>query len=81
MAIDFNRVPPRAVAPPPPQASMIVWTVLLVLAMGAGAGSIGTCLVDVPKQFDDPLSILYRFLLLNRKQDLFISFLVFMQID
>ncbi|RQR66284.1 hypothetical protein DIE18_00595 [Burkholderia sp. Bp9125] len=38
MPVDFNRVPPRVAVPPPPQVSMIVWTVLLVLAMGAGAG-------------------------------------------
>ncbi|KUY57101.1 hypothetical protein [Burkholderia sp. RF2-non_BP3] len=38
MPVDFNRVPPRVVVPPPPRVSMIVWTILLVLVMGAGAG-------------------------------------------
>lgn len=38
MPVDFNRVPPRVKVPPPPQASMIVWTVLLVLVMSVGAG-------------------------------------------
>ncbi|OMG75427.1 hypothetical protein [Burkholderia ubonensis] len=38
MPVDFNRVPPRVEVPPPPQVSMIVWTVLLVLVTGAGAG-------------------------------------------
>ncbi|RQR49644.1 hypothetical protein DIE19_31425 [Burkholderia sp. Bp9126] len=38
MPVDFNRVPPRVEVPPAPQASMIVWTVLLVLVMGVGAG-------------------------------------------
>ncbi|HDV6324270.1 TPA: hypothetical protein RJR39_000302 [Burkholderia cenocepacia] len=38
MPVDFNRVPPRVAVPPPPQVSMIVWTVLLVLVMCAGAG-------------------------------------------
>ncbi len=38
MPVDFNRVPPRVDVPPPPRASMIVWTPLLVLVMGAGAG-------------------------------------------
>jgi hypothetical protein len=37
MPIDFNRVPPRVEVPPPPQPSMIVWIVLLVLMIGAGA--------------------------------------------
>ncbi|NTX26556.1 hypothetical protein HT746_05290 [Burkholderia pyrrocinia] len=38
MPVDFNRVPPRVDVPPPPRASMIVSTPLLVLVMGAGAG-------------------------------------------
>jgi hypothetical protein len=38
MPIDFNRVPPRVAVPPAPRASMIVWSVLLILVMGAGAG-------------------------------------------
>ena len=38
MPVDFNRVPPRVAVPPPPHISMIVWSILLVLVMGAGAG-------------------------------------------
>ncbi|MEK6421144.1 MAG: hypothetical protein V4801_16230 [Burkholderia gladioli] len=38
MPVDFNRVPPRVKVPLAPQASMIVWTVLLVTVMGLGAG-------------------------------------------
>ncbi|CAN0625834.1 conserved protein of unknown function [Burkholderia multivorans] len=38
MPVDFNRVPPRVEVPSPPRVSMIVWTVLLVLVMGAGPG-------------------------------------------
>ncbi|WP_345812097.1 hypothetical protein AAGS40_14225 [Paraburkholderia sp. PREW-6R] len=38
MPVDFKRVPPRVEVPPAPQASIIVWTVLLVLVMGVGAG-------------------------------------------
>ncbi len=38
MPVDFNRVPPRVAVPPPPQVPTIVWTVLLVLVVGAGAG-------------------------------------------
>lgn len=37
MPVDFNRVPPRVEVPPAPQPSMVVWTILLVLVMGAGA--------------------------------------------
>ncbi|KUZ98566.1 hypothetical protein WI41_02590 [Burkholderia latens] len=37
MPVDFNRVPPRVEVPPAPQPSMIVWTILLVLVLGAGA--------------------------------------------
>ncbi|KVL29072.1 hypothetical protein WS98_27585 [Burkholderia territorii] len=37
MPVDFNRVPPRVEVPPAPQPSMIVWTILLVLVMSAGA--------------------------------------------
>ena len=38
MPVDFNRVPPRGEVPPPPQISMIVWTILLALVLGAGIG-------------------------------------------
>ncbi|OED15203.1 hypothetical protein [Burkholderia sp. A2] len=38
MPVDFNRVPPRVAVPPSPQVSMIVWAVLLVLVVAAGAG-------------------------------------------
>ncbi|WP_175840322.1 hypothetical protein [Burkholderia contaminans] len=38
MPIDFNRVPPRENVPAAPQVSMIIWTILFVLVMGAGAG-------------------------------------------
>ncbi|MCC8392458.1 hypothetical protein LJ656_07645 [Paraburkholderia sp. MMS20-SJTR3] len=37
MPVDFNRVPPRVDVPPAPQISLILWTVLLVLVMAAGA--------------------------------------------
>ncbi|MBJ9941713.1 hypothetical protein I7819_17705 [Burkholderia multivorans] len=37
MPVDFNRVPPRVEVPPAPQPSSVVWTILLVLMMGAGA--------------------------------------------
>jgi hypothetical protein len=37
MPVDFNRVPPRVAVPPAPQLSMVVWTILLILVMGAGA--------------------------------------------
>lgn len=37
MPVDLNRVPPRVEVPPAPQPSMIVWAILLVLVMGAGA--------------------------------------------
>jgi hypothetical protein len=37
MPIDFNRVPPRVKVPPAPQPSMLVWVILLVLMIGAGA--------------------------------------------
>ncbi|AXF22847.1 hypothetical protein CUJ89_20300 [Burkholderia pyrrocinia] len=37
MPVDFNRVPPRVSVPSAPQPSMIVWTILLVVVMGAGA--------------------------------------------
>ncbi|KUY84498.1 hypothetical protein [Burkholderia sp. RF4-BP95] len=37
MPVDFNRVPPRVAVPPAPQPSVLVWTSLLVLMMGAGA--------------------------------------------
>jgi hypothetical protein len=38
MPVDFNRVPPRVKVPPAPQVSMIIWTALLVLVIGVGAG-------------------------------------------
>ncbi|WP_081103900.1 hypothetical protein [Burkholderia anthina] len=38
MPIDFNRVPPRVKVPAAPRVSALVWTILLVLVMGAGAG-------------------------------------------
>ncbi|MEX3917146.1 hypothetical protein AB4Y43_13045 [Paraburkholderia sp. BR10872] len=38
MPVDFKRVPPRVEVPPAPRASIIAWTVLLVLILGVGAG-------------------------------------------
>ena len=38
MPIDFDRVPPRAEVPPPPQVSWFVWTIVLALMTAAGVG-------------------------------------------
>ncbi len=38
MPIDFARVPPRVSVPPPPRPSVILWAILLVLMIAAGAG-------------------------------------------
>ena len=38
MPVDFARVPPRVRVPPPPHPAIILWTLLLVVMIGAGAG-------------------------------------------
>ncbi|WP_084320138.1 hypothetical protein [Herbaspirillum huttiense] len=37
MPVDFNRVPPQAEVPRPPQVSLIAWAVLLIFIEGVGA--------------------------------------------
>ncbi|WP_227461265.1 hypothetical protein [Cupriavidus pauculus] len=38
MPVDFARVPPRVRVPPPPRPAIILWAILLVIMIGAGAG-------------------------------------------